>query len=122
MASLDRVKQIQEKFATKATFLTVYVEEAHPVEDDDFKNKFQIGKHKNLSGRLEAARELLNAEELPEGPMLVDNMDDEASRAYGAQPERLYIILDGRIVYQGGVGPWLYKPEEVNAWLEKHFT
>jgi len=49
-------------------------------------------------------------------------MKDEASRAYGAQPERLYIILDGRIVYQGGVGPWLYNTEEVNSWLEKHFS
>ena len=67
-------------------------------------------------------------------------MKDEASRAYGAQPERLYIILDGRIVYQvelkkkfeirfkidnhfqGGVGPWLYDTEEVNSWLEKHFS
>ena len=85
--------------------------------------------------------ELLKAEELPSGPVLVDNMNDEASTAYGAQPERLYIILDGRIVYQvtskanamkicndfhmyfkGGVGPWLYKPEEVNSWLEKHFS
>ena len=43
--------------------------------------------------------ELLELEELP-GPFLVDNMKDEASNAYGAHPERLYIILDGKIVYQ----------------------
>ena len=42
----------------------------------------------------------MNLDELPSGPFLVDNMRDEASRAYGAHPERLYIILDGRIVYQ----------------------
>ena len=34
------------------------------------------------------------------GPFLVDNMEDEASKLYGAHPERLYIILDGQIVYQ----------------------
>ena len=38
-------------------------------------------------------------EEFP-GPFLVDNMEDEASKLYGAHPERLYIILDGNIVYQ----------------------
>ena len=42
----------------------------------------------------------MNLDELPSGPFLVDNMKDVASRAYGAHPERLYIILDGRIVYQ----------------------
>jgi len=122
MASLTRIKQIQEKFANRASFLTVYVQEAHPVENEDFTNKFEIKIHQNLSDRLDAARELLNLNELPSGPFLVDNMKDEASKAYGAHPERLYIILDGRIVYQGGVGPWNYDTEEVNSWLEKHFS
>ena len=45
------------------------------------------------------AGELLRAEQLP-GPLLVDNMRDEASTAYGALPERLYIVLDRKIVYQ----------------------
>ena len=43
--------------------------------------------------------ELLKLETLP-GPFLVDNMKDEASRAYGSFPDRLYIVLDGIIVYQ----------------------
>ena len=43
--------------------------------------------------------DLREMEELP-GPFLVDNMEDEASKLYGAHPERLYIILDGNIVYQ----------------------
>ena len=43
--------------------------------------------------------DLREMEEFP-GPFLVDNMEDEASKLYGAHPERLYIILDGNIVYQ----------------------
>ena len=43
--------------------------------------------------------DLREMEEFP-GPFLVDNMEDEASKLYGAHPERLYIILDGKIVYQ----------------------
>ena len=101
--------------------LTFIILEAHPVENEDFKNQFmQIKTHQSLGDRLEAASkiqtmnekpflvcmilifcsdELLQLEELP-GPFLVDNMKDEASDAYGAHPERLYIILDGKIVYQ----------------------
>ena len=47
--------------------------------------------------------DLREMEELP-GPFLVDNMEDEASKLYGAHPERLYIILDGNIVYQVYLG------------------
>ena len=66
--------------------------------------------------------ELLQLEELP-GPLLVDNMQDEvgqwtimlqnprqnfwqnyfvfqASKSYGSFPDRLYVILDGVVVFQ----------------------
>ena len=43
--------------------------------------------------------ELLQLETLP-GPLLVDNMQNEASRTYGSFPDRLYIVLDGIVVYQ----------------------
>lgn len=43
--------------------------------------------------------ELLQLETLP-GPLLVDNMDNEASKSYGSFPDRLYIVLNGKIVYQ----------------------
>ena len=42
--------------------------------------------------------ELLKLETLP-GPLLVDNMNNESSRAYGSFPDRLYIVLNEKIVY-----------------------
>jgi len=121
MVNLARINKIHDRFASKATFLTVYVQEAHPVEKEEFKNMyFKIKSHQNLKDRLSAANDLREMEELP-GPFLVDNMEDEASKLYGAHPERLYIILDGNIVYQGGPGPFDYVPDEVNSWLEKNF-
>ena len=100
MVNLTRINKIHDRFASKATFLTVYVQEAHPVEKEEFKNMyFKIKSHQNLKDRLSAANDLREMEELP-GPFLVDNMEDEASKLYGAHPERLYIILDGNIVYQ----------------------
>ena len=56
--------------------------------------KFKYNQQKNLT-----SESLLSRETLP-GPFLVDNMKDEACNSYGALPERLYVILDGKIVYQ----------------------
>ena len=89
------------------------------MEKEEFKNMyFKVKSHQNLTDRLKAASKFIKSlvifthisfllviddlremEDFP-GPFLVDNMEDEASKLYGAHPERLYIILDGKIVYQ----------------------
>ena len=48
-----------------------------------------------------------------EMPALVDEMDDSVATAYGAMPERLYLIgKDGTVAYKGGIGPMFFKPLE----------
>jgi hypothetical protein len=45
-------------------------------------------------------------------------MDDRASRAFAAWPERLVLIgADGRIAYRGSPGPWGFSPEEAQEQL-----
>jgi hypothetical protein len=47
-------------------------------------------------------------------PMVVDDVDDAVGSVYGGWPDRLYLIAaDGRIAYQGGEGPFGFKPEEL---------
>lgn len=118
MANLARLKQIQAKFAQRATFLTIYTQEAHPTEGGDYTDYFlPVAGHRELGDRLAAAGELLKLEDLP-GPLLVDNMKDQACKSYGSFPDRLYIILEGVVVFQGGVGPHGYLPRQVEAWLQ----
>jgi len=50
----------------------------------------------------------------------VDPMDDRANIAYAALPERLYVVQDGQIIYQGGLGPFDYNISEVEAFLAKN--
>lgn len=40
---------------------------------------------------------------------------------YDAWPERLYIIVDGVIVYKGGNGPFGYCLWEVQEWLAEKY-
>ena len=49
--------------------------------------------------------------------LLMDTMDNKANEMYAALPERLFILHEGKLSYIGGVGPMLYRLEEVEKWL-----
>ena len=80
-------------------------------------NNVEIVQHRTLQERCQAA-EMLKKSSGCSTPILVDTMDNEATEAYGAYPERLFIIQDRKIVYEGGTGPYNYKLGEVKKWLE----
>lgn len=53
-------------------------------------------------------------------PMLIDDMDDKTARAYGAYPDRLYLIgKDGNVRYRGSPGPGGFKPDELEEHLKR---
>ena len=80
-------------------------------------NNVEILQHRTLQERCQAA-EMLKKSSGCSTPILVDTMDNEATEAYGAYPERLFIVQDRTIVYEGGTGPHNYKLGEVKKWLE----
>lgn len=77
--------------------------------------KFPIYQHKSLEERIEVAKIL--AERFPRIPVYADNMNNEANKAFGAMPERLFILLNNEVVYEGGMGPFFYNLDEVKDWL-----
>ena len=47
-------------------------------------------------------------------PTLLDDVDDAVGSAYGGWPDRLYLIdRAGRVAFQGDVGPFGFRPEEL---------
>lgn len=98
--------------------MVVYIEEAHASDGWKFKNNYDINVHRSLEDRFSAANKL---KELKPGcPIVVDKMSNDANKAYGGLYERLYILLDGVTVYEGGRGPALYKLEEIKEWLHNY--
>jgi hypothetical protein len=56
-------------------------------------------------------------------PMVVDKIDNAVASAYGGWPDRLYLIgRDGRIAFQGGEGPFGFKPDELEDAIERELT
>lgn len=51
-------------------------------------------------------------------PTVVDGIDDAVGKAYGAWPERLYVLdAEGVVAYQGGYGPFDFHPAEAEEAL-----
>lgn len=66
---------------------------------------------------------MLDSVEFPDDcAVMVDNMDDDANKAYAGMPMRLYIIKGQEIEYAGGTGPTFYNPKEVKQWLQSTRT
>ena len=52
-------------------------------------------------------------------PTVVDGIDNAVASAYGGWPDRLYLVgRDGRIAFQGGEGPFGFKPGELERALQ----
>lgn len=119
MAAFARFNGIIDEFRDVADFIYIYIEEAHASDGWKFANNYDIKHHRTIEDRIAAARVLNDLK--PHCPVFVDNMSGEANRLYGALPDRFFIILDGIIVFEGKLGPWRYKPQEVNDWLVKYF-
>lgn len=56
-------------------------------------------------------------------PVVVDKLDDSLASAYGALPDRLYLVgRGGHIAFQGGPGPFEFKPEDLEAAIERELA
>jgi hypothetical protein len=89
--NIPDMKELQDEFPD-VTWLTIYVREAHPGE--------RLGAHKNMEEKMEAAR--LVAPRYGEfRRVLVDNLEGDFHRAYGAMPNVAYIVRpDGKIHFR----------------------
>ena len=61
--------------------------------------------------------------ELFEGvvPLYVDAMDDAVSARYAGKPTRIYFIgKDGHVLYNPGIGPFGFSPEDLETEIAKY--
>lgn len=112
-----------DDFREVADFVTIYTEEAHPVSGWFIPTHlFRIDSHRgNLTARLQAAACLASTFEINSESAMritVDAMDNNAMLAYGATPDRLYILRGDMCVYAGAPGPYGYDLSEVERWLQ----
>eukprot|EP00008_Paramoeba_atlantica_P010520 CAMPEP_0201492106 /NCGR_PEP_ID=MMETSP0151_2-20130828/32080_1 /ASSEMBLY_ACC=CAM_ASM_000257 /TAXON_ID=200890 /ORGANISM="Paramoeba atlantica, Strain 621/1 / CCAP 1560/9" /LENGTH=118 /DNA_ID=CAMNT_0047878769 /DNA_START=617 /DNA_END=973 /DNA_ORIENTATION=- len=112
-----------EKWRSDADFIVIYIEEAHPT-DGWFLGESSsavLASHASVDERVKAVKYFAEQIGGLPCPLYIDTMKNCASTKYGGFPERLHIIEDGKIVMEGGVGPFNYFISDVENWLEKRF-
>jgi len=119
---LGSLHEIWERHRDRVDFVVVYVREAHPEEGWVITmNRDQgiaINDPTTNAERSEVA-ETCAIQLKIRMPVVVDEVDDGLARAYGALPDRLYLIgRGGRFAFQGEPGPFGFKPEDLEAAIE----
>jgi hypothetical protein len=113
--SYPAVEPIYQRFAGDATFLMVYVREAHPA--DGWSMGVDIKQPTTYEQRLSVAEKFIK-KCTPTLPVLVDELNDPAGHAYSGMPSRLYVIdTQGLVTYKSGRGPFGFKPPEMEQAL-----
>lgn len=112
---------MHNRYKDKVQFLAVYVREAHPSDGWASPGNDKVGitflQPKTLAERVNVAQKCSAALEI-NMPLLVDDVNDRVGHAYSGMPDRLYIIdRDGKVAYQGGRGPFGFKPGEMEQSL-----
>jgi hypothetical protein len=133
-----RLKEIYQKYRDQVEFVVVYVKEAHPSD------KWWLGRSRTqtvlhtFSGNparldvpepvtLEQRRKVAAScqANLFDGvvPLYVDAMDNKVSARYAAKPTRIYFIgVDGKVVYNPGIGPFGFNPDHLERVAEDYLS
>lgn len=111
--------EVYQRYRDRVEFFVVYVQEAHPTDGWQTDSNIQEGvlfrQHRSYEEREEVAQTC--SIDLHIGlPILIEEMDNAIDEAYGAAPERLYLVgADGRVAYHGGAGPHFFDLDEWEA-------
>lgn len=115
------VEKLYRMYKDRATFVMVYVREAHPTDGWQMESNDRVGvslaQPTTYDERAEVARTC--GARLGLGfPMLVDTIDDAVGAEYSGMPSRLYLIdKAGTVAYKSGRGPFGFKPAELEQSL-----
>jgi len=114
---LGELEELYDRHGDEVAFFIVYIREAHPedgwVLEDNREDGIALVDPVSLDERA-AAADACAVRLSTRIPILLDDIDDAVGAAYGGWPDRLYLIdRAGRVAFQGDVGPFGFRPEEL---------
>jgi hypothetical protein len=114
---VGRLEAIYRQYRAQVEFFVIYVQEAHPTDgwqvDSNVAEGVLFRQHQSYEER-ESVAATCSLDLHLALPILVEELDNAIDEAYGAAPERLYLIgMDGRVAYHGGAGPHFF---DLDAW------
>lgn len=115
------VDELAVRYRDDATFLAVYVREAHPTDgwlmDSNTQVGVQTAQPQTFDARVAVAQQC-HTKLKYSMPLLVDEIDDPVGNAYSGMPARLYVIdAAGQVAFKSGRGPFGFKVGELEQAL-----
>jgi hypothetical protein len=115
------VEAIYQRHKGAATFVMVYVREAHPTDGWVMASNTKVGvevKQPTTYDERVKTCGLFTTKLKPTFPVLVDEIDDRVGHAYSGMPGRLYVIdTAGKVAYKSGRGPFGFLAGEMEQAL-----
>jgi hypothetical protein len=120
-AMYPEVDSVHKRFGQQATFLMIYVREAHPEDgwamQSNVRAKVAVKQPTTLAERSAVCDQFCQRLN-PALPVVVDTLDDATGNAYSGMPARLYVIdRQGKVAYKSGRGPFGFKVGEMEQAL-----
>ena len=119
-----RLDELAKSHGDKVKFFSVYIREAHAEGEDQVLRNLDEDVIFEQPTTSDERAEIATACMLRYNfsfPMLLDNMENEAEEKYISWPDRLYLIRpDGKIAYQGGMGPLYFDVDEFEEAVHTH--
>lgn len=115
------VDELCQRHQDRATFLAVYVREAHPTDGWRMESNDAVGVEPAQPATYDervAVAQRRQATLNYSMPLVVDEINDPVGNAYSGMPARLYLIdAEGKAAYKSGRGPFGFKPVELEQAL-----
>ena len=115
------IEKLYQTYKDRATFVMVYVREAHPTDGWRMESNDRVGAitaNRKATRNGPTLRKSAASFSTSGFPMLVDTIDDTVGARYSGMPGRLYLIdREGKVAFKSGRGPYLFKPAELEQSL-----
>ncbi len=123
---MGALHDLYHQYGDQVEFLVVYIREAHPddgwVSEGNLAQGIHVYDPTTEEERTEVAQACAMALDI-EMTVLLDGIDDTVASAYGAMPDRLYLVgRDGRVAYQGEKGPKGFRPEDLEVAIRQELA
>ena len=123
---MGSLHELWERYRDRVEFAVVYIREAHPEEGwvvtPNRDQGIRVSDPTTDDERREVAASCALRLEI-RMPVVIDPVDDRIARAYGALPDRLYLIgRGGHVAFQGERGPFGFVPSELEAAIETELS
>ncbi|KAK6179781.1 hypothetical protein SNE40_012063 [Patella caerulea] len=92
---MEELNSAFQEFGASVDFLLVYIQEAHATDGWVIPgNDFSYEQHKDIKDRIQAAKDYKEHYNL-QFPVVVDDMDNESTKAFDANPVRIIMVRNG---------------------------